>query len=271
MKTTSPSELSSAAPYIHARQRGFWHSHAIALQKISTLFGLFLTVPAFYLLLVGRTSRQEVLAHVLFLIAALLLAISLVWRSVKQRQARKNKEMRSIFWLDILIICACLASMFPSSHDWSMAEWILRLGLCVAVVARMVTVFLYQMKLSYIAQVTLFSLTVLNGAAAGFYWLEPSVTHYSEGIWLAFTTMATVGYGDLVPSTPASKVFAVFIVLLGYAVFSIVTANIAALFVSAEEKRLKRDLHHDILSLREEIRHLRQALLENQEKNKHVE
>ncbi len=84
--------------------------------------------------------------------------------------------------------------------------------------------------------------------------------NYADGVWLAFTTVATVGYGDIVPSTPASKIFAVFIVLLGYAMFSILTANIAALFVGEEEEVFERQLHEDIKALHQEVSALREEL-----------
>ena len=104
------------------------------------------------------------------------------------------------------------------------------------------------------------ALMMLSTAGAGFYWLEPNVHSYADGVWLAFTTVATVGYGDIVPSTPASKIFAVFIVLLGYAMFSIVTANIAALFVEEEEINLENELHADIRNLAGEVALLRSEL-----------
>ncbi len=99
-------------------------------------------------------------------------------------------------------------------------------------------------------------------AGLGFYWLEPQVTSYADGLWLAFITGATVGYGDLVPTTAASRVFAVFIVLLGYAVFSIVTATISALFIGEDEKRFEHELHADIRALRTEIATLREQIMQ---------
>ena len=46
-------------------------------------------------------------------------------------------------------------------------------------------------------------------------------------------TASTLGYGDLIPSTHASRVFSVFVVLLGFGVLSFVTAAIAATFVES--------------------------------------
>ena len=112
----------------------------------------------------------------------------------------------------------------------------------------------------HLFQVLAFAVLLLAVAGGGFYWLEPKVLTYADGLWLAFITGATVGYGDLVPSTPAARIFAVFIVLLGYALFSIVTASIAALFVSEDEKRFEKELHADIRSLRADIAALRSEL-----------
>ena len=102
---------------------------------------------------------------------------------------------------------------------------------------------------------------ILLIGGVGFWLLDPHVHTLSEGLWLAFTTAATVGYGDVVPSTPASRGFAVVVVLLGLAVLSLATASLAAIFVekdvAEEEGLLAQDLLREIHLLREDIRVLR--------------
>lgn len=100
---------------------------------------------------------------------------------------------------------------------------------------------------------------VLGGA--GFWAIDPKVHSLVDGMWLAFTTAATVGYGDLVPSTNASRLFSVLVVLLGLAVLSMVTAAVAAIFVEVEERQIERDLLHEIGTLRSEVRELRALIL----------
>ena len=85
-------------------------------------------------------------------------------------------------------------------------------------------------------------LSILGLGGVGFWLLEPSAHTLSDGMWLAFTTAATVGYGDIVPSTHASRIFSVVVVMLGLAVFSMVTASVAAMFVETEERQIERDL-----------------------------
>jgi voltage-gated potassium channel len=108
--------------------------------------------------------------------------------------------------------------------------------------------FLYPMALS---------LTILSFGGLGFWLIDPKVHSFWDGLWLAFTTAATVGYGDLVPSTAASRVFSVLVVLMGLAVLSMVTASLAALLVETEEELLDEDLSAQLRQIREELSALR--------------
>ena len=100
----------------------------------------------------------------------------------------------------------------------------------------------------------------------GFWLLEPGVHTIADGLWLAFTTAATVGYGDIVPSTHGSRMFAVIVVLLGLAVLSLATASLAAIFVEkdveeGEELQIEHQLMREIRHLRDEVKSLRQEIL----------
>ena len=118
----------------------------------------------------------------------------------------------------------------------------------------------WQRRKKLITQRAIYSLllclSILSLGGIGFWMLEPRALTLSDGLWLAFTTAATVGYGDIVPSTHISRAFAVVVVLLGLAVLSLVTASLAAMFVENEERQIERDLMHEIGALRVEVRSL---------------
>jgi voltage-gated potassium channel len=58
------------------------------------------------------------------------------------------------------------------------------------------------------------------------------------GMWWATQTVTTVGYGDIVPQQTAGKVIAVFLMLGGLSLLSVVTAAVTSAFVArAEEER----------------------------------
>lgn len=115
------------------------------------------------------------------------------------------------------------------------------------------------------------SMLILFAGGFGFWVLDPRVLTLSDGLWLAFTTAATVGYGDMVPSTHASRAFAVVVVLLGLAVLSLVTASVAALFVQKnvhdEERQIEKELMREIRSVREEVSALRRELTAQQSRH----
>ena len=223
--------------------------------RLILLAALILSIPAFYLILTGMTPWQRAAGHALYAIQAMLVAWAILGRG-KASAATAHERSN----LDGLILLGALASVVPTDTPWPSLEWLLRMAFCGVVFIRLATllaVYLAPNRLMHVCVLAAFTL-MLGGA--GFYWLEPDVHSYADGIWLAFTTGATVGYGDLVPTTPASRIFAAFIVLLGYALFSVFTATIAALLVGEDEKRFIKELHGDLRLLRKEITELRGEL-----------
>ena len=53
-----------------------------------------------------------------------------------------------------------------------------------------------------------------------------------SGLWWAVQTVTTVGYGDNVPETTASRLVAVLVMLLGISFLTVITAAITSTFVS---------------------------------------
>ncbi len=119
---------------------------------------------------------------------------------------------------------------------------------------------LHMLALKGLVSSVVLALTILGLGGLGFWWIDPGVESLSQGLWLAFTTAATVGYGDVVPSTPASRVFAVLVVLVGLAVLSLVTASVAAMFVESEERAIERELLHELRQLQRELQGLREEV-----------
>jgi voltage-gated potassium channel len=102
---------------------------------------------------------------------------------------------------------------------------------------------------------------IMGLGGVGFWIIEPRTETLLDGLWLAFTTAATVGYGDIIPSTHLSRAFSVVVVLMGLAVLSLVTASVAALLVEVEEREVEKDLLREIDALRHEVRNLRTEVL----------
>lgn len=229
------------------------------------LLALLLSIPAFYLALTALGTNNRNWGRVLYFVVAAIIFWDLSEQTKKGGRRFAGWRTWPAYSLEILIGLGAALSAWRVDDPWSQTEWLLRLGLVAAIFLRLsllMSTFVAPHRLTPILSLAVLMVVVAGG---GFYWLEPNVHSYADGIWLAFTTVSTLGYGDIVPSTPAARVFAVFIVVLGYALFSIVTATIAALFVGEDEKRLERELHADIRALRQEVAALRDDLQRRQQ------
>ena len=59
---------------------------------------------------------------------------------------------------------------------------------------------------------------------------------FGEGIWWAVVTLGTVGYGDVVPSTPWGRVVGGLVIILGVTFLAFLTATVTSMFVSNEQR-----------------------------------
>jgi voltage-gated potassium channel len=72
--------------------------------------------------------------------------------------------------------------------------------------------------------------------------IDPNVKTVEDGLWWAVVTMASVGYGDVVPTTTEGRIFGAVIIILGAVFFSLLTAQLAAYMVGEEELMRERDI-----------------------------
>ena len=66
--------------------------------------------------------------------------------------------------------------------------------------------------------------------------VNPEVPNYESAIWYSFVSMATVGYGDIVPITFAGRIIGALLILTGMAYVSLVTATLALIFIEEFRK-----------------------------------
>lgn len=216
-----------------------------------------LSIPAFYLEDIASPRVLKTLGLELDLLIFSVFSGELVWMLYLARQKVTYLKYN---WLSLLIIFGAGLNVIGWQTEWIALVRLLRVLYVGLILARLVSSLRNLFTPDAIISVVIMGLIVMGIAGAGFYWLEPTVHSFEEGLWLAFVTASTVGYGDVVPTTPAARFFAVFMVLIGFALLSLMTASIAAFFVGEDEKRLRHEMHSDIKELREEVAQLRVEL-----------
>jgi len=224
--------------------------------RVPLLVALVGTIPAFYdELLEASPSIAAPLAYLLAALVTLAARLHTARRSPRPLAHLLGNPIDGL-----LVVGLLTAALLPSSQASGAAlGW--RLAVAMLVLLRILWALQRLISRGSLAYLLMLAVAVLGLCGAGFWWLEPTVHSLGDGLWLAFTTAATVGYGDLVPTTSASRIFAVFVVLLGFGVLSMVTAAVAAAWVETEERRIEREILHDLRSqignLRVEITALR--------------
>jgi voltage-gated potassium channel len=79
---------------------------------------------------------------------------------------------------------------------------------------------------------------VLAGAAGVTAWLidRRDFPTLGDALWWALVTLATVGYGDIVPHTAWGRVVGAVVIVLGVTFLSLLTATITSYFVASDQE-----------------------------------
>lgn len=76
------------------------------------------------------------------------------------------------------------------------------------------------------------------------------IASFDEALWYAIVSMTTVGYGDFVPKTAVGRLFGTLLVLGGFTLLSLITANVASVLVA---ERIKEERGLETISLKDHV------------------
>jgi voltage-gated potassium channel len=82
-----------------------------------------------------------------------------------------------------------------------------------------------------VTSITITRCAVLVAAAAVTYTDPEQFPHLGVGLWWAAATVTTVGYGDVVPSSPGGRLIGGLLMFLGIASLALLTAIVASAIV----------------------------------------
>lgn len=209
-----------------ARQFGHFFSYIVLFALITVIIQL---VMDFY--------EEDVLHSTpisigVWLIFSLEFLISLYLVDNKKHYVTSN-------WLNLLII-VLTTPWIPWGGQWAAVFRSLRLLLFFRVMMEVFNDVFRILKRNSFGMVLMVALIFIVIAGAVFAMIED--TSLASGLWYSLVTITTVGYGDIVPKTDEGKVFGVFLIVFGVVLFSLITANISAFLVGAEQKRMERQM-----------------------------
>ena len=95
-----------------------------------------------------------------------------------------------------------------------------------------------------VAILAIAALFIIFGGGFGVFLAEhghpgANITQYSDALWWAVVTIATVGYGDYYPVTAAGRIIAIFMMISGVGIFALMVATFAKRRLEKAESKLE--------------------------------
>jgi voltage-gated potassium channel len=161
-------------------------------------------------------------------------------------------------WLNLIIITTGI----PMLLGWPSHLGALRLLRVIIVFALLMHIggrIKKMLSRNELAATCLASLIVIVMAGILMSALEPGINGPLDGIWWAWVTITTVGYGDIVPETYAGRAFASIIIFLGLGLFAALTASFTSFFLSQREEQIissEESVHKRLSAIESQLKRL---------------
>jgi voltage-gated potassium channel len=150
---------------------------------------------------------------------------------------RDKRRYLATNWINLLIIAVGVPLIWDN-QPYTGALRSLRILLLLGIFLEMSSTIRQMLRANNIGITLLASLVVVVMAGISIAVIDPAIATPWDGIWWAWVTVTTVGYGDIVPESPQGRVFGGLLMVLGLGLFSLMTASFSAFLISREEEKV---------------------------------
>ena len=148
---------------------------------------------------------------------------------------RDRKRYLLSNWVNLLIIALGVPLLWHN-QPYAGALRTLRVLLLLRILFEMSSTVRLMLSRNNVGITLFVALIIIVMAGTSMAAIDPAIDTFWDGIWWAWVTVTTVGYGDLVPESPQGKVFGGLLMILGLGLFSLITASFSAFLISREEE-----------------------------------
>ena len=108
----------------------------------------------------------------------------------------------------------------------------MRLVFMMGLMSRLFSTTHSVLRQNHLGSTLMLSLVFVIISGSVIFKIDPEVKSIADGVWWALATVTTIGYGDVVPHSNMGRLFGGVLILLGVALFSLLTANISAFLIN---------------------------------------
>lgn len=205
-------------------------------QRLGIVFEVPMLVAALWVLLSWWSKRgsDPATADIYDLILWSMFVTETVLLSIAVRDTANYLKAN---WLNLVII----ALGFPVLLGWPSyfgAFRLLRLVIIIALLTHVGSRLRKMLSRNELGPTMLATTIVILLAGLMMAALDPAIDSPWDGLWWAWVTISTVGYGDVVPTSPVGRALASIIILFGIGLFAMLTASFTAFFIREDEEKI---------------------------------
>jgi len=180
---------------------------------------------------------------------------------VLTRLVRRKGEHLLHNWMNLAII------VFGLPVVWNYAALVgvlrsLRLLLILGLFMRVSQFWHSVLTRNQLGATLVVAFAVVMAAGALIARVDPNIHSPWDGVWWAWVTVTTVGYGDVVPTSPAGRLLGSLLILLGVGLFSLLTANISAFIIGRDAAKDEAEFRNRLKDVQTRLERI-EALLED--------
>lgn len=226
------------------------------IEKLDATLTILVIIDILLILLSVLFNLSTRYVSFILLFDTILCIILIINFIMKMRRERNKKLFFNNNWLDLFasLPLGVLALPFLSSTLYAYPMIILIRVLRLILLLKLFSKFFKRfMESTYLDKIMAVFIVIILGSTLALYYFEPNVGDIFDALWYVFQTITTVGYGDIIPSSPIGKFVGLILLVAGVLMFSIFTASFSYLFTEKVFKQENDEFNQKMNFLKENL------------------
>ena len=223
---------------------GISHKESKTTQLLGRRFEFGMLIIALWLPIAWYTQTRALLPNSYFTISNWIIWLAFFAETAVMTFTVKHKFLYlTTNWLNLLIIFALFPLFWPHFYLATIVR-VMRVCLMFRFLIPWLEFSTSFLARNHIGTTILVAVLLTTGSGLIIATFDPGIPNAEAGIWWAWQTITSVGYGDVVPVTFLGRLLAIFVMLFAIGLLAVLTANFSAFFIERGEKSEKRQLQH---------------------------